>query len=637
MRSGFERGLLLVAVTTIGLVITRLVTPALANDKIVIQNIDELPRHTYEVSEKPSVLLQSDEAFADLTLKVKKDIEEIFEKYQIEDNATMQKYYAEYANILMHEGDYEGSQKYIEMARELEEKPAKKLMMGTIGSSYGRALDVSKDTSSDAFKAAFRKNIAERVEPMPWNVVEDLVQQLRGQMQMINEPLLIGILQTQLDPAVEKAGFLSGDQAAELINLKLAIDMFLPQKDVIVGVLSEKIAMHKDEQKDDIWQARNVTLTGREGYSPVLVAIWDTGVDAQVFGGQIYVNSGERPDGVDNDKNGYIDDVHGIAYDLNHEKTTETLYPLGPYEDKRPMLENNLKGFFDNNAAIDSPEADAVKEKASKLQPASVKEFVESLSLYASHAHGTHVAGIAIEGNPYASIMAARLTFDHHMVPMPFTKENVAKFGREFREVTRYFADNDVRVVNMSWGLTLKEIENSLEVNGIGATAEERGDMASEMFAMAKKDLEAAFRSAPDVLFVGAAGNSDTDVEFDEFIPSAFELPNLIIAGAVDQAGEATGFTSHGRTVAVYSNGFEVDSYVPGGKRMRLSGTSMSAPNVTNLAAKLLARDPSLKPEEVIQLIKGGAEDFGEGKPMWVINPKRSMELLEKRLASKSG
>ena len=108
-------------------------------------------------------------------------------------------------------------------------------------------------------------------------------------------------------------------------------------------------------------------------------------------------------------------------------------------------------------------------------------------------------------------------------------------------------------------------------------------------------------------------------------------------AGAVDQAGEATGFTSFGRTVEVYSNGFEVDSYVPGGRRMKLSGTSMAAPNVTNLAAKLLARDPSLKPEDVIRLIKDGAEDFGKDKPMFVINPKRSMELLEKRLAKKSG
>jgi subtilisin family serine protease len=157
------------------------------------------------------------------------------------------------------------------------------------------------------------------------------------------------------------------------------------------------------------------------------------------------------------------------------------------------------------------------------------------------------------------------------------------------------------------------------------------------MFKIAKKDLYEAFQSAPDVLFVGAAGNSDNDVEFDEFIPSSFELPNLLITGAVDQAGEATSFTSGGQTVKVYANGFEVDSYVPGGRRMKLSGTSMASPNVTNLAAKLLARDPSLTPREVIELIEAGAEDFGQDTPMFVINPKRSMELLEEKVARKSG
>ena len=75
-------------------------------------------------------------------------------------------------------------------------------------------------------------------------------------------------------------------------------------------------------------------------------------------------------------------------------------------------------------------------------------------------------------------------------------------------------------------------------------------------------------------------------MKFDEVMPSSFELPNILVAGAVDQAGDQTSFTSFGN-VDVYSSGFEVDSYVPGGDRMKLSGTSMAAPNVTNLAAKL--------------------------------------------------
>jgi hypothetical protein len=46
-------------------------------------------------------------------------------------------------------------------------------------------------------------------------------------------------------------------------------------------------------------------------------------------------------------------------------------------------------------------------------------------------------------------------------------------------------------------------------------------------------------------------------------------------------------FTCHGKTVGIHANGFEIESYLPGGKRLALSATSMVVPNVANLAGKL--------------------------------------------------
>jgi len=107
-----------------------------------------------------------------------------------------------------------------------------------------------------------------------------------------------------------------------------------------------------------------------------------------------------------------------------------------------------------------------------------------------------------------------------------------------------------------------------------------------------------------------------------------FNLPNLITVGAVDQAGEETGFTSFGESVDVYANGFEVDSYLPGGTRIAMSGTSMASPNVVNLAAKLLALDYSLTTSELIELIIDGADKSEDGRIL-LINPQRSVELLQ--------
>lgn len=143
-------------------------------------------------------------------------------------------------------------------------------------------------------------------------------------------------------------------------------------------------------------------------------------------------------------------------------------------------------------------------------------------------------------------------------------------------------------------------------------------------------------KSAPQILFVCAAGNSNSDNGFSETIPSSFELPNLITVGATDQAGDETSFTSYGKTVLVYADGYRVESFVPGGAKLPFSGTSAAAPAVVNLAGKLLALDPRLTPEEVIHLIVDGGIATSDGQRR-NINPQRSIELLGARSVASSG
>ena len=77
----------------------------------------------------------------------------------------------------------------------------------------------------------------------------------------------------------------------------------------------------------------------------------------------------------------------------------------------------------------------------------------------------------------------------------------------------------------------------------------------------------------------------------------------------------------------VDANGYEVESYLPGGRKVRISGTSMASPNVVNLAAKLLALHPELQPAQVISLIREGANVSEDGR-RHLIDPRRSVELL---------
>jgi subtilisin family serine protease len=78
--------------------------------------------------------------------------------------------------------------------------------------------------------------------------------------------------------------------------------------------------------------------------------------------------------------------------------------------------------------------------------------------------------------------------------------------------------------------------------------------------------------------------------------------------------------------VVVHANGFEVESFLPGGDRVKFSGTSMASPQVANLAAKLFALNWRLTVAQVREAILEGAERNGRVN---LINPRKSAELLK--------
>jgi subtilisin family serine protease len=80
--------------------------------------------------------------------------------------------------------------------------------------------------------------------------------------------------------------------------------------------------------------------------------------------------------------------------------------------------------------------------------------------------------------------------------------------------------------------------------------------------------------------------------------------------------------------VVLDADGYRVESNVPGGTRLKLSGTSMASPNVVNLAAKLIALDPALTPEQTIALMEKGADISPDGR-RHLINPKATVALLK--------
>jgi subtilisin family serine protease len=409
-------------------------------------------------------------------------------------------------------GNNEASLALIRELRELEDKPAARLLTGLSTEARITAAGLVENPSQNEaeFKRTFQQVYESRLKELPWEVVQAEVKRAKGSMEIRSENLYIGMLQSQIEPAIKETGTVSSDVADTLIGVRSFLQVQLPLKDQMVAALSAYIADH-EVRKPDIWQDREWTLTSDSRAEPVVVAIWDSGVDVAIFKGQKFINSKEQINGRDDDGNGFIDDVHGIAYDLESDKEPHLLFPLADAQERLPSMKNRIKGLLDLQAAIDSPEASELKRTMAGIQPDQVKPFIEDLNLFGNYSHGTHVAGIAAAGNPFVRVLSVRMTYDHRMIPLAPTVELAKKEAVMYREVVDYFKAHNVRVVNMSWGGSQKDIEAALEANAIESDATKRAELAREIFKISRDGLYDALKSAPGILFVCAAGNSDDD------------------------------------------------------------------------------------------------------------------------------
>jgi hypothetical protein len=340
--------------------------------KIKVDSLDDLPVHSYPLQGTVIDLMNDPQLFAELRGQMRQDLESDLATYDITDAATLQGKYSTLVTLSLLEQDYPAALRYLDMVKDLEDKESAKLMNGLTARSLidaGAAQGV--DPASPQFQEAFRRAFAARVNVLPWDVVQDQVKSGKGRAEFMSENLLVGMIQAQVEPAAAAMEALSADLAGTVIGIKYALDNVLPLNPVIAEVYGQYIKDNAKE-KTDIWPARNVELTAGMNPTPVMIGIWDSGVDAAVFADRMFVNAGEtgggkESDGIDNDGNGFVDDVHGIAFDLDGVANADLLHPMGDQEGKQDLMFESMQGFQDMTSAIDSPEATATRAKLAEL------------------------------------------------------------------------------------------------------------------------------------------------------------------------------------------------------------------------------------------------------------------------------
>jgi len=126
----------------------------------------------------------------------------------------------------------------------------------------------------------------------------------------------------------------------------------------------------------------------------------------------------------------------------------------------------------------------------------------------------------------------------------------------------------NLRVISASWGSTSKS-------KALGDVIKAAGDEG--------------------ILFVAAAGNNGTDNDKRPHYPSNYDLPNVVSVAATDRADNLTSFSNFGvKTVHIAAPGKDILSTWLGDQYREASGTSMATPQVSGVAALIVAANPNI-------------------------------------------
>jgi subtilisin family serine protease len=605
--------------------------PSKTDAKIKVRTADDLPRHTYAISGKTLDILKDPAKFDPIVDKLVADSLRDLETYDIADSTTVQGYYELLSQAYTLKMDLSRAIEWSDRAGALDDKPQERATRGHMLRALAAAREVSTDMSSPAFVAKFKETLKARLSAQPYDLVKDQLIGTRAQAQIVTRELVESSLSGQLDALIAAAnGQATGDIAAMVMGSKLTLDITLPLLPHVAAVYGEIIDANANAtQAASKWDGRLVELSAATQAKPVVVGIWDSGVDVALYPNQLWTNAAESPNGLDDDRNGFVDDIHGLAFGLDRRPTTGHLASLAGLKGDKDQYIDFIAASQDMQAGIQNEGVTRFQKHYGSLRGQGLQDFQDDLGLMGNYVHGTHVAGVAVAGNPFARILHITENWPWKSIPDEApTVEFGERWGQSCRQSIEYMKGANTRVVNMSWRIGRPMLEGMLAAKGVGATPEERAELSRQIFKPFREGLEEAIRSAPDVLFIAGSGNEDNNVDFAEYIPAGLRLPNLLTVGAVDDQDQFTSFTTTGENVELYANGYRIPSLVPGGREIPFSGTSMAAPQVANLAAKILAIRPDFKPADVIAAIRTNADPIPDKPGRFIINPKRTIDAV---------
>ncbi len=195
-----------------------------------------------------------------------------------------------------------------------------------------------------------------------------------------------------------------------------------------------------------------------------------------------------------------------------------------------------------------------------------------------ANGHGTHVAGIAAASGDNG-VGVAGVAWRASILPVKVLDESGYGYYSDVIAGIRYAADQGADVINLSLGGSAC----SLALQEAVDYAHGRGSIV-----------------------VAAAGNEGLD---SLSYPAACQY--VIGVGASDQDDLPASFSSRGKDLDLLAPGTAIYSTYPASRYIKMSGTSMAAPQVAGALALLLSVRPGLNPQDAESALTQSASDIG--------------------------
>ncbi len=195
-----------------------------------------------------------------------------------------------------------------------------------------------------------------------------------------------------------------------------------------------------------------------------------------------------------------------------------------------------------------------------------------------ANGHGTHVAGI-VAASGDNGVGVAGVAWRTSILPVRVLDESGYGYYSDVIAGIRYAADQSADVINLS----------------LGGSARSQALQEAVDYAHTKGSI-----------VVAAAGNDGLD---SLSYPAACQY--VIGVGASGQDDLPTSFSNRGKDLDLLAPGASIYSTFPNNRYVKLSGTSMAAPQVTGTLAMLLSVRPGLSPEDAEMALTRSATDLG--------------------------